>query len=67
MNCPNNCLILSLSQKSIQLRFVIRSIPNPQAIHCIILEDLKRLLAEEGIETRTPREALKQVYAVDWI
>ncbi|MEN1968472.1 HI0074 family nucleotidyltransferase substrate-binding subunit [Lentibacillus sp. N15] len=28
---------------------------------------LKRLLAEEGIETKTPRETLKQAYKVDWI
>ena len=28
---------------------------------------LKRLLAEEGIETKTPRETLKQAFAIDWI
>lgn len=28
---------------------------------------LKHLLAEEGIETKTPRETLKQAFAVDWI
>lgn len=28
---------------------------------------LKRLLEEEGIETKTPRETLKQAYAVGWL
>lgn len=28
---------------------------------------LKRLLEEEGIETKTPRDTLKQAYAVDWL
>lgn len=28
---------------------------------------LKRLLAEEGIETKTPRETLKQAFAIDWV
>lgn len=28
---------------------------------------LKRLLEVEGIETKTPREALKHAYAVDWL
>lgn len=28
---------------------------------------LKRLLEEEGIETRTPRETLKHAYAVGWL
>lgn len=28
---------------------------------------LKRLLAEEGIETKTPRETLKQAFKVEWI
>ncbi|GIO21427.1 nucleotidyltransferase substrate binding protein [Oceanobacillus sp. J11TS1] len=28
---------------------------------------LKRMLEEEGIEAKTPRETLKQAYAVDWI
>lgn len=28
---------------------------------------LKRLLEEEGIETKTPRDTLKQAYAVGWL
>jgi nucleotidyltransferase substrate binding protein (TIGR01987 family) len=28
---------------------------------------LKRLLKDEGIETKTPKEALKQAYAIGWI
>lgn len=28
---------------------------------------LKRMLEEEGIEAKSPRETLKQAYAVDWI
>lgn len=28
---------------------------------------LKRLLEEEGIDSKTPREALKQAYAVEWL
>lgn len=28
---------------------------------------LKRLLEEEGVEAKTPREALKQAYTIDWI
>lgn len=28
---------------------------------------LKRLLEEEGVEAKTPRDTLKQAYAIDWI
>jgi len=28
---------------------------------------LKRLLADEGIETKTPKETLKQAFAADWL
>ncbi|ASK62357.1 nucleotidyltransferase [Virgibacillus phasianinus] len=28
---------------------------------------IKRLLEEEGIEAKTPKETLKQAYAIDWL
>lgn len=57
----------ALQEKEINSLYIDGTIQRFEFSIELYWKTLKRLLAEEGIETKTPREALKQAYAIDWI
>lgn len=57
----------ALQKKEINSLYVDGTIQRFEFSIELYWETLKRLLAEEGIEAKTPRETLKQAFAIDWI
>lgn len=57
----------ALQEKEINSLYVDGTIQRFEFSVELYWKTLKRLLAEEGIEGKTPRETLKQAYTIDWI
>jgi len=57
----------ALQEKEINSLYVDGTIQRFEFSVELYWKTLKRLLAEEGIEAKTPRETLKQAYTIDWI
>lgn len=57
----------ALNEKEINSLYIDGTIQRFEFTLELFWKTLKRLLAEEGIETKTPRETLKQAYAIDWL
>ncbi|MHA6250444.1 HI0074 family nucleotidyltransferase substrate-binding subunit [Oceanobacillus sp. CAU 1775] len=57
----------ALQEKEINSLYIDGTIQRFEFCIELYWKTLKRLLTEEGIETKTPRETLKQAYAIDWI
>lgn len=57
----------ALQEKEINSLYVDGTIQRFEFSVELYWKTLKRLLAEEGIEAKTPRETLKQAFTIDWI
>lgn len=57
----------ALAEKEKNSLYVDGTIQRFELTFDLFWKTLKRLLEEEGIETKTPRETLKQAYAVGWL
>lgn len=57
----------ALAEKTVNSLYIDGTIRRFEFTIELYWKTLKRLLEEEGVETKTPREALKQAYAVGWL
>lgn len=57
----------ALAEKEKNSLYVDGTIQRFELTFDLFWKTVKRLLEEEGIETKTPRETLKQAYAVGWL
>lgn len=57
----------ALQEKEINSLYIDGTIQRFEFSIELYWKTLKRLLTEEGIEAKTPRETLKHAFAIDWI
>lgn len=57
----------ALDEKEVNSLYIDGTIQRFEFTVELYWKTLKRLLKEEGVDTKTPRETLKQAYAVGWI